>query len=324
MSWIKDNQFNVVLGGGTLAGAVLLYFVGAHGTRKYQEAKDQFDASAAAAAGFENSPLYPTTPNRDSKRKALDEYGQAVGSMQVAFEPFRPKEIKNISPQEFTTELLSANAEVRKAFQDAGTKLPEAFFVGFESYKTSLAGKDTTGVLDYQLNSIKSILLALAKSRPSELKNLYRPAVQEEDRQTYTPPESAVARPFPLEITFVGPEKSVREFLSSITKPVNPYAVVRCLRITNEKKDPPRASDAQFDKPAAAKPAVGAAADPFGGFVLPAADDAAAGTDKSKPAPPAPKASDSSRILSQVLGNEQLRVFVRLDILEFLPAKKLP
>ena len=128
------------------------------------------------------------------------------------------------------------------------------------------------------------------------------------------------ARPFPLEITFTGPEKAAREFISSIVKQDNHYLVVRSLRVTNMKKDPPRAADAQFDKAAASKPA--AAADPFGGgFVLPG-DETPAATPE-KPAA-TPKAADSSRILSQVLGNEQVQVFIRLDLLEFLPAKKLP
>lgn len=322
MSWIKDNKFIVALGGGTLVGATLLYLLGAHGVSNYDNAKVEFDAAAQAAMDSEKSDLYPTPANRDGKRKAIDEYRQDVGGIQSAFGALRPPELKNITPQEFTTQLLAANTEIRKAFEDSGTKVPDAFFVGFEGYtKGSLAPSSTTGVLDYQLDSIKKILLTLAKARPSELKNLYRPLLAEEQLQPYTPAENTIARPFPLEITFIGSERSARDFLSSITKPVNPYVVIRCLRIINEKKDPPRTADAQFDKPAASKP--NTAADPFGGaFVLPGDD--AAGKDKPGAAAPAPKAADSSRILSQVLGNEQVRVFLRLDILEFLSAKKLP
>ena len=318
MSWIKDNKFIVVLGGGTLVGAALLYLLGARGATNYQVAKDEFDVAAQEAAASEKSELYPKITNRDGKSKAIDQYRQSVEGIQSAFEAFRHKEFKNITPQEFTTKLLAANAEIRKAFEDSETKVPEAFFVGFEGYtKGTLAPSNTTGVLDYQLDSIKNILLSLAKARPSELKNLHRPLLAEEENQTYTPPENAASRSFPLEITFVGSERAAREFVSSITKPVSPYTVIRCLRVSNEKKDPPRAADAQFEKPAPAKAAD--AANPFGGaFVLPGGDDAAAA------GAPAPKVADSSRILSQVLGNEQIRVFLRLDILAFLPAKKLP
>ena len=102
--------------------------------------------------------------------------------------------------------------------------------------------------------------------------------------------------------------------------------MIRSLRITNDKKDPPRAADAKFDKPAAAKPA--AASDIFGGaFVLPG-DESRRREVAEKPADrsrqPAPPPADSSRILAQVLGNEELQVFLRLDLMQFLPAKKLP
>ncbi len=314
MSWIKDNKFIFALVGGTLAGAILLIFAGTQGSSRYAQAKEKFDAAAADAASFENLALYPTAANRDAKRKALDGYRKSVDSLQIAFAPFRPKEIANISPQEFTTRVLAANTEVRKAFEDAGATIPEAFFVGFEGYKTSLAPAKTTGVLDYQLASIKHLMLELAKAKPAGLKNLHRPALPEEEGKEYKPSATAVARPFPLEIAFVGPEKSAREFLSAITKPENQFVVIRSLRVTNDKKDPPRTADAKFDKPTA--PAK--AADVFGGgFVLPG-DDAAA------PAGQAPKTADTSRILAQVLGNEQVQVFIRLDVLQFLPAKKLP
>ena len=65
--------------------------------------------------------------------------------------------------------------------------------------------------------------------------------------------------------------------------------MVRSLRITNEKKDPPRAADAKFDKPAAAK-AAGEAAPFGGGFVLPGDEPAKAAA--APDAEPAAKAAD--------------------------------
>jgi hypothetical protein len=323
MSWIKDNKFVAGLAGGTLIGLIVLFFVGSLGSGKYDTAKEKFDTASGEAAGYEKGPLYPKTENRAAKSKALGEYRQAVESLQTVFEPFRPKEIKNSSPQEFTDSLLAANTEIRKAFTDAGTVVPEPFFVGFERYKTSLASGNTTGILEYQLKSIKRLLLAMSQAKMVELKNLYRPAIPEENGQTYTALDTSVARSFPLELTFTGTEEAVRKFLSTITKPEDHYVVIRSLRISNMKKDPPRAADAKFEKPKAqAEPAAGA--DIFsGGFVLPG-ETAPAEAEKAAETAAAAKPADSSRILSQVLGMEQVQVFLRLDLLEFLPAKKLP
>jgi hypothetical protein len=336
MTWIKDNKFLVALIGGTLVGIILIYIVGSKGASSYVQAKQEFDTAASEASNFERLALYPRAENRDGKSKALDDYRAAIKELQAAFEPFRTAEIPNISPQEFTDRLKSVNDQVRQAFAESKTTVPEAFFSGFEDYKTTLARGNATGLLEYQLGGIKDLMLALAKSGASELKNLYRPALPEEQGNPFQPQPADVARPLPLEITFTGSEKSVRDFLSAITKLEGRFVVIRSLRIANAKKEPPRAADAKFEAPAAAAAAGAAPAvtDIFGGaFVLPG-DDAAAAGDKpaaagDKPAaptaptpPPAP--ADSSRILAQVLGNEEVQVFLRLDLLQFLPAKPLP
>lgn len=330
MSWIKDNKFAVGLGGGTLVGAILLYLVGAKGASRYEKASEDFVAASGEVAGILKLQLAPTPENRDGKSKALDEYRKSVESLQTAFEGFRPKDLKNVPPQEFTDHLKAVNDEVRKAFDDSGTKVPDPFFCGFEKYKTSVASGNTTGILNYQLDGIKGLMLALAKSGATELKNLYRPALLEEDGKEFNPGEADVARALPLELTFSGPEKSVRAFLSSVVKPEGQFVVVRSIRVTNAKKDPPRTADAKFERPSA-KPAAAAAAENVfgGGFVLPGeepkADDKKPATAPTPaPAPAAPAGGDSNRILSQVLGNEDVTVFLRLDLMQFLPAKKLP
>ncbi len=322
MSWIKDNKFLAALSGGTLVALVLLYVAGSKGATQYDLAKADFDSAAQEASAFERLPLYPKRENLDGKIKALDEYRKATEALQAGFEGFRPEELKNVSPAEFTNRLKAANDEVRKAFDDAGTQVPEPFFCGFEKYKTILAQGKATGILDFQLKGTKNLMLALAESGATELINLHRPVLAEEEGKEFKPQASDVARKLPLEITFKGSEKAVGGFLSSLVKTDGYYAVIRCLRVTNEKEDPPRAADAKFDRPTA--PDVEAPADDaFGGFVLPgdeATTEEAAPAEESAPAPVA----DSSRILSQVLGNEELQVFLRLDLMQFLPAKKLP
>lgn len=320
MSWIKDNKFMVALAGGTLLGAVLLGVLGFNASSRQEKSKEEFDAAAAEATAFEKLALYPRPENLDGKNKSLNEYRKSVDELQASFAPFRSAKIENTSPQNFTNRLKSVNDEVTSAFQEAGCKVPDGFFCGFENYKTSLASGNATGMLEYQLGGIKKLMLALAESGATGLNNLHRPSMPEEEGKPWNPQPDDVARQLPLEITFTGPERSLREFMSSITAPAQQYVVIRSLKVTNAKKDPPRATDAKFDKPAASKPAP--AADIFGGaFVLPgdepAKENAAAA---SKPAPVA----ESGRILAQVLGNEELQVFLRLDILQFLPAKKLP
>jgi len=319
MNWIKENKFLAALGGGTIVVVVLLLVLGLNGAGKYEAAKTGFDSAAEESSTYKRLPLYPRPENKDAKSKALDEYRKATESLQKAFEVYRPAELKNVSPEEFTNQLKAANDEVRKAFEEAGTEVPDAFFCGFEDYKTKLVPGQATGILDYELGGVKNLMLALAASGATELKNLHRPSLPEEQGTEFKPAPNQVARQLPLEISFKGPEAAVRAFFSSVVKPDGYYYVIRSLRLNNDKDTPPRASDAVFENQAATEDE--AAADSFGGFVLPGGDEPAA--EEGAPAGGAGPA-DSSRILSQVLGNEEVRVFLRLDIMQFLPAQKLP
>lgn len=304
MSWIKNHKFSLALGSSTLAAATALLFVAINAGSKHDQAKANFDAAVEEARSFEGQTLYPRQENRDGKQKTLDDYRKSLESLQEAFEKFRPGEIKNISPQEFTSRLKSTNEELRQAFGTSGTRLPESFFCGFESYKDTLARGNATGVLDYQLTGVRAVLMALAAAGPKELKNLHRPPLEEENGVQFKASDGQIARAMPLEITFRANEKSLRAFFTSLSKLEKHYAVVRSIRVTNTKKEPPRASDAKFDAPIAQAPAnEGAAADDASG------DQAS---------------STKQRILSQVLGMEEVQVFVRLDLMQFLPAAKLP
>ena len=372
MSWIKDNKFVVALGSGTLVGSILIFLVGMNGMERYEHAKTAFDEAAEQAAKYEALPLYPKDTYCQSKKAALDKYRKDVESLQAAFDVYRNdpsnhfKELKKPSPEAFTNELKKTDKEIREACDTAGTKLPENFFCGFERYTSVLASGDATGILQYELEGVKSLMFAMAESRVTELKKIHCPRLIEEEQKDAKAPKDSkvskatkdqdgnVARPLPLEISFSGPEKTVRAFLSAIMQQKDKFFVIRSMRISNPKKDPPRTGDVKFDRPANATSAP--SANVFGGdFMLPgdepkpeekkppqggaapapapatpatpaapAAAPAAAPVAAPAAAPAARSAADSSRILSQVLGNEELEVFIRLDLMRFLPAKTLP
>ncbi len=330
MNWIKENTFVAALAGITLIGAIILFIVGSRGAARYNEANAAFNASAEEVAAFERLPLYPKDENRDGKRKALIDYRNEVEALRDAFNPYRPESLENLSPQAFNDRLLASRAEVGSALEEAGATLPDGFFMGFEPYTTSLPREGATGIMNYQLSAIKDLMLSLASSSPSALLNLHRPRLPEEDGTSFEPADEAVARELPVEIIFKGTEQAARDFVTSVVSLENHFFVIRSLRVINEKREPPRSADAELVAPAAAVEPE--AADPFAGagFVFPDEDEPAADGDAGaaeEPAADAPAApaepADSSRILGQVLGNEEVIVFLRIDILQFLPAKEL-
>ena len=332
MTWIIENRFLATLGAVTLLGVIGLAVLGMKGASRYDAAQEEFDLAASEAASYERQPLYPRAENQQGKSKAIEDYKAATANLQQAFKPYRPEKLENISPQAFTDRLKEVNGELTAAFTDAGVEVPEEFFSGFERYRTTLANNRATGILKYQLDAVRFMMLALAESGVSELRNLHRPSLPEEAGREWKPAENQVqvARALPLEITFVGPEKAAREFISKITATDPYFAVIRTMRVSSTNQKPPMASDAEFGRTAAAGAAAPAAA-PFEnifGEAFAEPEPEAGAEDEEAPAPapappPAPTA-DPSRILAQVLGNEEVQVFVRLDLMQFLPAKKLP
>ncbi|RYD35732.1 MAG: hypothetical protein EOP87_06840 [Verrucomicrobiaceae bacterium] len=332
MSWIKDNKFAATLGGITLVGAAGLIVAGLQFSGKYAEAQASYEEQTTITTDAENLALYPTTANEQGKRKAVADYKAAAEALQASFGKFRPEKLENIPPQEFTNRLQAANTEVLAAFTAAKIDVPGVFFLGFEGYTGSLAKGAATGILDFELGAMKELMLSLAKPGISQVINVRRERLVEEDGGVFKEEAGQVARPLSVEVTFKGSEAAAREFFSTIAGSDKHYYVVRSLRISNEKKGPPLATDAKFDVPA---PVSDTATPQDGGFALPpdpvaegaaaapAADGAAPAADAAAaPEAPAPAPVDTGRVLQQVLGSEDIYVFVRIDIMQFLPAKK--
>lgn len=330
MSWIKDNPFIATLGGITVVATGALVFVGSHASSTYQSHLDSYTENGGKVIDAGKLPLYPSQENSLGKRKALTDYRSSLLKLQESFSSYRPTELKKLSVQDFTNNLKASDVKVREAFTASKTTVPDVFFLGFETYKGgTLAKEGATGILDYQLGAATELFLALAKAAPSELKNVYRKELVEESGGTFTPGTGAF-RPLSMEVTFTGTESSVRNFLSTLSASENYYYLIRTVRINNTRETGPSPTDAKFETP---KPAGGAAgSDPFGGggFVIPGettpppATPPAGGAATAKPAAAAPAAADTGRILQQVLGLEEVSVFIRLDVCQFLPVKDLP
>lgn len=332
MNWIKSNPFVAGLAGITVLLCGVLYFLASKWGTHHAEAKAGFDEAFQAVSTAESIPLYPTREHVAGKSKALADHRQAIEDLRGLFSAYRPEALENVSPQAFTDRLKIAQQEVSDAFGKAEAELPENFYLGFEGYRNTLAQSGATGTLLYQLGGVKQALVKLAEARPSSLIKIHREAVVEENGGTHQSAPNDVARYFPFEFTFRGSESSVREFITALGSTESHYFIIRCLKIQNERDTQPKVADAKFEAAAAAdKAADVAAANPFGdAFFGVAEEEPAAEAPADEEVPEAPPADapavevDTTRILAQVLGSEELIVFVRFDLAMFLPAKELP
>jgi hypothetical protein len=336
MSWIQKNSFPLALSGITLLVVAGLFYYGMKGGNRYETAKSDYQQAVDEAVSIEKTVPYPTAPNRDGKKKAIEDFKKDVESLQDAFSAYRPGELQMVSPERFIDRLKEVNRETREQFELNAVVVPEAYFVGFKEYTSKFPSKSSTGILGYQLEAVRELLLVLAKSGATELRNLHRPGLEEESGLVYQAPPGMVARPLPLEITFKGPERAMRRFVSALAKSDTHYWAIRSLRVGNLKTNPPKTSDARFGVPAARNQREAAFEDIFrfgdeseGETPAPPADGEQpapqAAPPAGSPAPaPASAAPGENRILALILGNEELVVHLRLDLLMFLEPKPLP
>lgn len=313
-----------------MVGVAGLFYYGTQGGTRYEQAKLDYEEALSEATSMEKTVPYPTAANRNGKQKAIEDFKKDVESLQGSFSSYRPGELRMVSPQEFVGRLIEVNQETRKEFELNAVAVPEAFFVGFKDYTGKLPNKSSTGILSYQLEAIRGLLVLLAQSGASELKNLHRPLLGEEEGKIYQPADDAVARPLSVEITFKGPERSLRKFMSELAQNQNHYWVTRSLRVGNMKMEPPKTADAKFDAPAVRDQQDNVFQDVFRFDNNEGGENTGQPVEGEQPAaaPAAPAAApavkDGDRILALIVGNEELLVHMRLDLLMFLEPKPLP
>lgn len=332
----QDNKFPILLGVVTVVVTGGLVFWSMKSGGKYEAAKEDYDSAKSKIDSVMRRPIKPTDENLRAKKKAVEEYGEAVSKLQSAFDSRRQPTLENIEPSAYTDALIAARKRVLAEFEKANAEVPDAFFLGHGKFSDAPPLKKNTGVLNFELGAFEELLVNLAQAGPTKLNNVYWPGMPEM-------PEDAAIVAHPLEISFTGPESSLRKFLSSLDDSDKYYYAVRTMRVRNERDTAPNAKDARFQSAEPATPAAGGADDPFGagGFVFPEDDDAddEGGDDAAEepaddsaeeeetapePAPEPEDSGDSSEILKQVLGTEDVQVFLRIDVLQFLEPRELP
>jgi hypothetical protein len=340
----KEKRFISILAGISLVCIGGLYFFASKGSSRFDAAKEGFDSVDAKIEAMEGLPVYPTEKNLAQKESELKSYSANAAELAKKLQALRPASLENADPQAFTDLLVKTADASIKAYQTAGLSsegdnpsLPKGFFLGFEAYTSTAAQKDSTGIMAYQLGAISELHALLAAAKPSALLNFRREELPEEKNEAYKPTLGVPYRVMPIEVAFAGPESALRGFINGIQSSKQHYFVIRSMRVRNDKQEGPKASDAQFEAPATE----GADADAPGGgifdsgtaFVLPgesapaaAAEAAAAPAATAEPEKTEDAPADSSRILQQVLGQEDINAFFRIDIVLFdgAPATAAP
>jgi hypothetical protein len=346
MSWAQENKFLAGLLGVTVVGVGVLGYLTWDAMSKYDAASQELEKTTAEKKRLETLPVYPNQANLDKLKKQKDEHAKRIEDLRKQLNGMELPE-EAISPQGFQDRLRAAVTAYGKAAAEAGMKLPDKFYMGFDPYQTKTPDDKSTPKLARQLKAIEQVLGYLPQYRATSLKEIKRSELPEEGGKrpvAATPAPKAgtkkgaetaplvVKQPF--EIVFTSEQATLQNVLNAITATKNQFYIVRTIVVKNEKPTPPTREQAGAPAEGAAPPAEPApapAATPAPAPAAPAATPAAPAAPADPNAPPAPAPAPAAPPPSEattgailaVVGEEKVETTLLIEIAEFadLPDK---
>ncbi len=301
MNWIQENKFltgfMAVLAVGVAVLAFLLY--SAYGV--YGEASQKYDEQAAALKNLQGQAPYPSAENlaklteqKEQMRTAVSELAQQLATFEFPVEPLRTTE--------FQDRLRAAvSATVERAAKN-GVKLPDAFYLSYGEYQTTLPKDEATAAaLGRELKAVEFVVNDLIEAKPESitgLEHVAKAGATPSPTPAKPPAKSAPAAAAPFvtarafDLSFVIDQAKLRKFLNDITKAKQQFYIIRNIRVKNQvDKGPSRTEGADSSSAAAAVPEM----------------------------PGAPGTAAKGPSLHFILGTEKVEVSTRIEIVDFTP-----
>lgn len=330
---LKENKFLIGLGAATALVSGGLIFMGLSASSKLEETQAEIDTKQSSLKRMQQLDPYPTPENAEAKEASLVDVIEAAEKAREELLEFNPEDMIDIPASEFSEQLKASVSRIEGLFpgEDA---LPKEFTLGFKEYANYLPPEEATGEMAYQLGAMEYLFTELAAAGATEVLNLHRAKLPMEDGKDWdgNDPGSSgrsgraprprsprpgpgsrgrqpaevlpkIAHRMPVEVTFRASEAATRDFLTRLGNSDEYFFQTRLARVENPAPIPSGEGDS--DSTASNEPA---------GVVF---DDDPADAPAGQPV-------ESKPILEQVSGDEDLNVFLRLDLLVFLESETFP
>jgi hypothetical protein len=304
MNWVKENKFLTAFLAVLFIGLGVLGYLTFSASSAYDEASARYTSKASEFNRLRHLQPYPNRKNLEKLEEQKAEASQVINAFQT---DLAKKEfpVEPMSPEQFQDRLKAAVSDTRAKATEAGVKLPDKFYLGFEPYETAPPEKDAAAPLGRQLKAIQWVIQQIIASRVSELRALSRTPLPEEKNikgrsagsnpnRGGNPPGGArgggagsrkdLVTYHPFDVVIFCRQPQLASVLNTVIDTKSPqFYVPRAIRIKNEKdKGPPRGEDT-------------------------AAAAAAPGPDGKPPA----------AAVNYIVGEEKIEAAIRFDIVDF-------
>ncbi|GAB4171299.1 MAG: hypothetical protein Fur0032_10460 [Terrimicrobiaceae bacterium] len=266
MNWLKENPF---LSGVIAVAAVGLLGLGllVNGAMSNSAAvSDAYLQAVQKLQTLQNRSPFPDEANlakatelRDAYRNRLDALKKQLGALQIPVNP-------NVTPQQFQDDLRVAVNEIVSRAEAAKVKLPDNFYLGFDSYRDSLPQPAAAPVLARQLDFISGVVGGLIGTNVENpgvrsIDSLDRPRLPEENPQAATPAAAPTpgrpAKPgtpapaagplkIPFSLGFTAEQGKLRIAFNNLLNSES-FVIVRSLTIHNSNLEGPLVATEQLN-----------------------------------------------------------------------------
>ncbi|HRQ87911.1 MAG TPA: Amuc_1100 family pilus-like protein [Bacteroidia bacterium] len=289
----------------------------------YKEAVDGWDAKVSTIETLERRNPYPNKENSEELEKRASTYEAEVEKLVETLKGFQPElntELRNTDFQQ----LVKTKVEDFRKFAQAGKLAIDPnmnFQLGFDAYANSVPAPDLVPILDYELKAIEYLLQRLVKCGVAELVEFGRDPIPGETGASASQ-ESGVVHKYPVRLRFRSSHDAFQRFVNEVANEKQFFYIVRVLKVENASLEGPHKLTAddgrsfqRFQNPQTLE-----TASPQ--MVQEWSADGATAEDVENRAKAAGfiKADVDARIL---MGQEELRTFMVVDIARFLSAKEV-
>jgi hypothetical protein len=266
MNWIKRNlALTAILAVGLLATSAIGYLT-LSASSAASEKSAALKSEADKLARLQNSKPAPSTENVDLLNTQSIALEDLAGKLEnrLLESNINPTTLSETAFQDALNKLIR---DVKSKAQDIGTLISTPspdFALDFDRFTKEVPKQNLLPTLSRQLAESEFLINLLLKHQPIEIRRFEREKSPEEDptfkpkplepvqKTAITPkkngPKEAEPEPKPLppfqsktyHITILSRPETVRGLVGDLSESKKPFAIVRSIAVTNEKKDGPK------------------------------------------------------------------------------------
>jgi hypothetical protein len=222
-----------------LAGAGGLGYMISKASGEYSEARTAYERKSATYNRLRGLSLFPNQANLDKLEEQKEVATQSAEALRKKLEPMSFP-LETITPEQFQDRLRATVSAVSEKALDAGMKIPDKFYLGFDQYQSQPPKAEAAAPLWRQLKAIELVVTTLIEGNINALDSIQRTALPEEGGKAS---QAGLVSAFPFEIQFTADQGHFRKVLNEIVGNQKQFFIARSIIVKNEHDKPtPRAS----------------------------------------------------------------------------------